>query len=70
MTENEIIDVQSSEVLEEEIPATVSQPFPVKTKEERAYELERLQTLKKLLKQKRRYYKSSLYQVRRMDYNK
>jgi hypothetical protein len=70
MIENEIIDVESSEVVEEEITSTISESLPEKTKEERDYEKQRLASLKKLFKEKRKYYKSSLYQIRKLDYNK
>lgn len=71
MTENQIVDVESVEVLEEPVTVSMSpEPHPVKTKEERAMEMERFNALKKLVKQKRRYYKSNLFQIHKLDSNK
>lgn len=71
MTENQIIDVESMEVLEEPVSVSVSpEPLPIKTKEERAMEMERFNALKKMVKQKRRYYKSNLFQIQKLDPNK
>lgn len=68
MTEDQIIDVESTEVLEEPIPVSVSEPLP-KTKEERAVELERFNAIKKMIKGKRKYYKSNLFQIRKLESN-
>ncbi len=73
MTEEQIIDVQS-ETIEEEIkkvdlPATVSESLPLKTQEEKLLEQERFNAIKKLIKQKRRYYKSNLFTIRNLESN-
>jgi hypothetical protein len=72
--EEQVIDVQSETVEEEvrkvDLPVTVSESQPVKTREERELEQERFEAIKKLIKQKRKYYKSNLFQIRKMDPNK
>jgi hypothetical protein len=74
MMEEQVIDVQSETVEEEirkvDLPVTVSEAQPVKTKEEREMEKERFEAIKKLIKQKRKYYKSNLFQIRKIDDNK
>lgn len=69
MTEEQIIDVESEEVVEETIEIK-SDSHPVKTKEERQYEQDRFNALKKLIKQKRRYYKSNIFQIQKLQPNK
>lgn len=74
MTEGQVIDVESQEVIEELIPVDFpvdiqsSEP-PVKTKEERQMELERFNQIKKMVKQKKKYYKSNLFQIRKLNSN-
>lgn len=70
MEENQVVDVESIEVPEEGLPAQVYSEPPIKTKEQRALEMERFNQIKKMIKEKRRYYKSNLFAVRKLDYNK
>ena len=70
MEDQQVIDVESVEVLEHGIDAEVIPEPPVKTKEERDFEMQRFNEIKKIVKQKRKYYKSNLFQIRKMDINK
>jgi hypothetical protein len=70
MTEEQVIDVESMEVPDEGLSAEVYSEPPVKTKEQRDLEMERFNQIKKMIKEKRRYYKSNLFAIRKMDYNK
>jgi hypothetical protein len=67
MTEEQIIDVESTEVAEEGIPVEMYSEPPVKTKEQRALERERFNQIKKMVKEKRRYYKSNLFAIKRLN---
>jgi len=68
--EDEIIDVESVEVLDEPVSDfTLSESAPLKTKQERDFEAKKLNALKKMIKQKRKYYKSNLFQVRKLETN-
>ena len=70
MMEEQVVDVESIEVPEEGIPAELYPEPPVKSKEQRAIEMERFNQIKKMVKEKRRYYKSNLFQIRKIDNNK
>jgi hypothetical protein len=67
MTEEQIIDVESVEVAEERMPAEMYSEPPIKTKEQRALEQERFNQIKKMIKEKKRYYKSNLFAIKRLD---
>jgi len=69
--EDEIIDVESVEVLDEPVSDFTSSESvaPLKTKQERDFETKKFNALKKLIKQKRKYYKSNLFQVRKLETN-
>jgi hypothetical protein len=70
MMEDQVIDVESIQIPDGGIPVDMQSEAPVKTKEERAFEMERFNQLKKMVKQKRKYYKSNLFQIRKIDNNK
>jgi hypothetical protein len=70
MMEDQVIDVESIQIPDGGIPVDMQSEPPVKTKEERAFEMERFNQLKKMVKQKRKYYKSNLFQIRKIDDNK
>lgn len=62
MMEETTINIESQEVLEQEPE--------LKTKEQRQMELEQFNLIKKMVKDKRKYYKSNLFQIRKLDSNK
>jgi len=64
MTQEQIIDVESQEVIEEIMD---SELLPDKTYEERVEDMERFRYIRKMVKQKRRYYKSNLFAIRKLD---
>jgi hypothetical protein len=64
MIEEQIINIESQEVIEEIMD---SEPLPVKTSKQRREDAERLHYIKKMIKQKRRYYKSNLFAIRSMN---
>ena len=70
MMEDQVIDVQSIEVPDEGIPMEMYSEPPVKTREEREMEMQRFNQIKKMVKGKRKYYKSNLFQIRKLDSNK
>jgi len=60
--EETTIDIESQEILDEE---------PVsKTKEQRAVEMAQFNLIKKMIKEKRRYYKSNIFAIKKLDSNK
>lgn len=61
MSEEQTIDIESQEVVEE--PET-------KTKEQRHLEMAQFNMIKKMIKEKRKYYKSNLFAIRKLDSNK
>ena len=74
MTQEQIIDVEAQEVVEEifpvDLPVEMSSEPPVKTKEQRKLEMERFNEIKKIVKQNRKYYKSNLFQIQKLDSTK
>lgn len=67
MTENQVIDIDSQEVVEEILD---SELLPDKSYGERIQDMERFKQIKKMVKQKRRYYKSNLFAIRKLDSTK
>lgn len=67
MTENQVIDIESQEIIDQDIE---TEDLPEKTYEERLEDMERFHQIRKMVKQKRRYYKSNLFAIRKLDLNK
>lgn len=67
MTENQIIDINSEEVMDEILD---SELLPSKNYGERVEDMERFNQIRKMVKQKRRYYKSNLFAIRKLDSTK
>lgn len=67
MTENQVIDIDSQEVVDEILD---SELLPDKSYGERIQDMERFKQIKKMVKQKRRYYKSNLFAIRKLDSTK
>ena len=59
--EETTIDIESQEILEEPVS---------KTKEQRAVEMAQFNLIKKMIKEKRRYYKSNIFAIKKLDSNK